>query len=1446
MSSFSKRAGKLLGNIMREYVEKPNSRSQEQGQENMNTDHPTGYTHSQPQQRSGSGFFQQPFIAPLLEDPPEEPQRPAGASSNNFLLEALKLPDEYNNTVPDFSRVGYREGHVLIPVVPDRVIVEPSANQGEDDTARIQAAIDQVSGLPLAPLGEGGAMVRGAVLLKAGVYRVAGALVLHSSGVVLRGEGQSETGTIVVATGAIQRDFILVNGMLKPEMGSVDIQTSKARTKEMMPTNGYKSSKRPATYTRAGVYIPVGETFLPVESTTGYNVGDRIVVERPGSDEWIRDIGMDQLPPRPGSEASVQWKKDTFTFRFERTIVGVDPNLGILEVDIPLVMSLDPKYPPAKIYELIHKAPMISDVGVENLRLLSECDPADPEDEKHAWYAIVLDNVCNGWVAHVTTMLFVSGIFASTWSRFITIQDSSVLYPVSKPKEGGRRYMFNLSGQMGLVKRCFTNNARHDFITLGRVCGPNVFVDSTGVDANNDTGPHERWAMGTLYDNITCNTINVRQRLWKGTGQGWSGAYQVVYNCTAKSDSSCFQDAPGTTNWIIGFSGGQTAKPEFSAQSTKVLSANAPVEPRSLYWAQLSARLGGAAVQICETEADTAIAKDCQPADIVLSQDSDFFAYESVKLLWRPVGQRHDVKVLEYDKAAILSTIGLSSTQLTALACVSCNDYNKNIRYLGIATNYGIIKKLPDGAVPSLVEEYLSSPEVVLRDQDEVDFTASILVFTSMTQEVAVQSEAPLMDSALPMSFEVLYQKYKSIKDQNAKIKAEKRANSNSTSETRPQRQGKNKEFRRHRVIDRPAHQPGLSQQVHRPRYSYKVRPEPLKQEPPPISKQYQWKPYTAQQEAQSKKAAAESMRKQAEKEQRREARRRRRERELLKKPPPRIELMNKMQLVKAMAWEHPLVSLPVGTLKANTKRAAAAAAAAAATTSTTHNQPMSFKRQQQYQLQQHQEVSACVMDVVQQTRVTKRQAQEFLGEFIETVFKHGPTEEDREILSTLCPAVKSKICVSPKPSQGDQSSSNSSVSTLSEGDSHTDAEDESMETAETESTESRDSAEDESMESTEDESMESAGEESMESAGEESMDSAEDYISEDLVDQDSTNENSVDEDAVSEDFLDEEDVYEEIVGENDVDEEEDDGNDVDEDDDDEDDEPSAVDQPFIAFYQILLGHIYSRKIKSKTVAERQVGQLIARATSLGITLPPAPQRNVSYPVVPLLESTTKQVYRSMKLMYRNGSVTMEEKASGGSRRIAPLSSLAAQYVDFSERQLLPLLWAWPTLKVKIQSMMIQDHYFQDPTIVPAQADAIDWLARTTPGRLVTTFLSDVGLPPNKHDKGFRKATTIMDLEGKDGREGLRKHVGRLRAETFDPKEWQGKGYILRGSIRTDGRLLHLLAFKNKELQSVRFRRLSNDKLPNPLITTIGGTDGISRRRATYSLQLRMLRICSV
>ncbi|KAF9904797.1 hypothetical protein EC991_002301 [Linnemannia zychae] len=597
LEQLGKRAGRMIANRMMDFMTDANKAppvpprqsfpSQSQAHQAMvAAQYPTqqqNYQQHQPQQ---------PFFAPPPPYEQVEPTRSDGRTDTGD-VESLKLPDGHGNTVPDFSRVGYREGHVRIPTVPVQMVVEPSLDPYSDDTARIQAAIDEVGRLPLECVGHDGARIRGAVLLKAGTYRVAGALIINASGVVLRGEGQDDNGTVIIATGNIQRDFILVNGMLQSEMGSVEMQRTKARTREMMPTNGYKGSRKPDTYTQSGVFVAAGSNQIPVLDTKGYSVGDRIVIERPGCDQWISDIGMDKLPPRPGGPASTQWTAKSFTFRFERKIIAIDQATRTFTTDIPMVMSLDPKYPPARIYDLIHKFPIISDVGVENLCLVSETDPCNPEDESHGWYGVVVDNTINGWVADVTTRNFVSGIFASAWSRYITIQDCSVLDPVSKPTEGGRRYQFNLSGQMGLVKRCFTNKARHDFITLGRVCGPNVFVDSTGVDGNNDTGPHERWAMGVLYDNITCNTINVRQRGWMGSGQGWSGAFHVVYNCTTKTNNNCFQDAPGVTNWIVGFKGGVTYRAMFEAPHTRIMSPNLPIEPRSLYWAQLVARMNG-------------------------------------------------------------------------------------------------------------------------------------------------------------------------------------------------------------------------------------------------------------------------------------------------------------------------------------------------------------------------------------------------------------------------------------------------------------------------------------------------------------------------------------------------------------------------------------------------------------------------------------------------------------------------------------------------------------------------------------------------------------------------------------------------------------------------------------------------------------------------------------
>src|SRR5262245_1884823 len=64
--------------------------------------------------------------------------------------------------IMDFSQAGYMGGGVALPNVPTKKIIKPSG--GEDDTALIQSAIDEVAAMPL----EG--KFRGAVLLAPGTF----------------------------------------------------------------------------------------------------------------------------------------------------------------------------------------------------------------------------------------------------------------------------------------------------------------------------------------------------------------------------------------------------------------------------------------------------------------------------------------------------------------------------------------------------------------------------------------------------------------------------------------------------------------------------------------------------------------------------------------------------------------------------------------------------------------------------------------------------------------------------------------------------------------------------------------------------------------------------------------------------------------------------------------------------------------------------------------------------------------------------------------------------------------------------------------------------------------------------------------------------------------------------------------------------------------------------
>jgi hypothetical protein len=112
--------------------------------------------------------------------------------------------DARGNRVPDFSSCGYAGGSRPIPDAPVRIVVSPVLG---DSTGRIQLAIDHVSSLT--PDANG---LRGTVLLLRGRHEICGQLRLTHSGVILRGQGMGEHGTILVAAGIDRRTLIRVVG----------------------------------------------------------------------------------------------------------------------------------------------------------------------------------------------------------------------------------------------------------------------------------------------------------------------------------------------------------------------------------------------------------------------------------------------------------------------------------------------------------------------------------------------------------------------------------------------------------------------------------------------------------------------------------------------------------------------------------------------------------------------------------------------------------------------------------------------------------------------------------------------------------------------------------------------------------------------------------------------------------------------------------------------------------------------------------------------------------------------------------------------------------------------------------------------------------------------------------------------------------------------------------
>jgi hypothetical protein len=464
----------------------------------------------------------------------------------------------------DFSHAGYRGGGVPIPTPPPTILVRPRAG---DAGASIQAALDLVAARPLDAGG-----LRGVVLLAPGTYRTAGQLVIRASGVVLRGSGVGADGTSLVATGSDRRTLIEAagTGMLAEE-GSHRVVDERA---------------------------PVGSATLTLASAAGFSVGDSLIVRRPSTQAWIERLGMNSFEGwRP--ENRLHWQPGSRDVLWERRIVALDGKRVTLDAPLTTALELTDR---AKVSRYQYPG-RISNVGVENMTLVSQVDPRRPRSEDHAWFAIGIDKAEDVWIRNVSARHFVSYVVdIGPAARRVTVQDVSADEPVSEIG-GFRRRVFHTAGQQTLFNRCRSRHGAHD-LTVGHAAGgPNVFLDCVTEESLDDSGPIESWASGVLFDRVRIrgNALRLVNRGTEGQGAGWTAANSVLWNCEATDVEAA--NPPGAWNIAAGCKGtlsGDGIVLDPRAVSNRDFFRAERRLPDSLYRAQLAERLGAAALKALE------------------------------------------------------------------------------------------------------------------------------------------------------------------------------------------------------------------------------------------------------------------------------------------------------------------------------------------------------------------------------------------------------------------------------------------------------------------------------------------------------------------------------------------------------------------------------------------------------------------------------------------------------------------------------------------------------------------------------------------------------------------------------------------------------------------------------------------------------------------------------
>ncbi|WP_308990993.1 DUF6298 domain-containing protein [Mariniflexile litorale] len=455
------------------------------------------------------------------------------------------VADSLGNQIPDFSYAGYMASEKAIPQVEARIFVP---HQTDDATQKIQAAINYVGSLK--PNASG---FRGAVLLDKGTFKISGSLYINKSGVILRGSGNADNETLLLGTGIDREALIRVLG--------VD-------DRKYADTLGFSTT-----------YTPLGTRKIQLKNTSKLKVSDEIIIVKPLTDNWIKELEMEEFG---GETGWIGWKTRDWDITWNRIVTN--SNGSEVTLNAPLTMALEDVYGKAEVIKYTWEG-RIENVGVENLTMKSTYNASNLKDEQHRWFGITMENVKNAWVRQVHFRHFAGGaVSLLKSSQQITVEDCISTEPISEIASF-RRHTFYTEGQQTLFQRCYSEYGYHDFAVGGYgTTGPNAFVQCESFMPYSNSGAIGSWATGVLFDiaYIDGDALSYNNREQNGRGAGWTAANSVIWESSA-SKIECY-NPPTAQNWAFGVWGQFAGNGHWK-------DVNNHISPRSLFYAQLENRL---------------------------------------------------------------------------------------------------------------------------------------------------------------------------------------------------------------------------------------------------------------------------------------------------------------------------------------------------------------------------------------------------------------------------------------------------------------------------------------------------------------------------------------------------------------------------------------------------------------------------------------------------------------------------------------------------------------------------------------------------------------------------------------------------------------------------------------------------------------------------------------